>query len=322
MLLLAINFCGFAQLDKENFEKIFDKEFDESKYTHRENHSSKYLHSAIQEIPAWFLNPPLSSDNQIIALGISDPGMDSITGWNQALIRAQIMANIFRKNTTQLLCDFFLNEKDNTQQVVYEHFSRIVTFMSDSANEFEVLESYRNAYDETIILISFTPSMHVDPARLKTVFMELYRNEVENSIYGKYESVYELLVNDSNKNNSEFLKYQFTEYGPRTSAEGFFNNEEYVVPIYSLSYKLTDNQTTIQYAHGLWQGYLKSTINSILAIAKQKPENIKVMGDKYKADSYEKLTRGLSVNKLSFTFAGFDLSNEKLAIKLIELSVE
>jgi len=324
ILLIAFNYLGFAQIDKENFEKIFDQELNDSKYTPRENHSSKYLHCTPQEVPVWILNPPASDNQGIIALGISDPGMDSTDGWNQALLRAQIMANIFRKNTTQLLCDFFLNEQNNTQQVVYEHYSRIVTYLPDSLSQFEILNSFKNNYDETFVLIRYTPPTQINPSMLKTVFLELYRNEVENSIYGNFESVYELLVKDSNKSNTHFLSYQFTEYGPRSSADGYYNHQDYIIPIYSLNYKLVLNQSeeSLQLAHGFWPAYLKSTINTILAIAKQKPENIKVMGDKYQTNSYEKLTRGLSENKLSFRFTGLTIADKSLEIKLDEFPVE
>ncbi len=312
---------GFSQFDKEKFEEIFEKETTDDKYNSRDNHSSKYLHKPTQHLPSWFYSPPISNNNSIIAMGISDPGLDSADAMKMAIYRAEIMANILRKSTSQLLCDFFLNDKTNSQQIVYEHFSRIITKMPDSVQGLNVVNSFRTEYDETIVLIRYQPLDKVSHLKLNTVFFELYKNETQNSIYGNYESIYELLVKKSNVNSSVPMFYQLTEYGPRNDVIGAIDTLEYKVPIYSLIYA-SDSAKNISFSHGLWKEYFKATTNHILNVARKKPENIKVMGDKYQTDSYEKLTRGLSVNKMRFVYEGIKIENNILSVKLKEITLD
>lgn len=328
VLCLALSSNLFAQFDKEKFEEIFNEETSQDdKYSSRESHSNLYTHVPAQTIPQWVYAPPVSSSGSIVALGISDPGLDSTDAFQMATYRACVMANILHKNTTQLLCDFFLNEVLASQQIVYEHFSRIITQMPDSVSSYNILETYTNAFDETFVLIEYNPFEKRESLNLNTIFFELYKNETEHGLYGGYESIYELLVK-RNGNKYSPMMYQLTEYGPRNSVVGSIYGIDYEVPIYSLSYnyQMADSVTKFHLSHGIWKEYFKSTTNYILSVAREKPENIKVMGDNNKADynqsdSYEKLTRGLSVNKLAFVFEGIRVTNDQLSVSLREVPI-
>lgn len=328
MLCLFFHQTADAQFDQEKFEKIFEEETGgDKKYSERKNHSAKYSYEKSQALPQWFFTPPIADGGSIVAIGISDPGLDSADAVNMAIYRAQLMANVLRKSTTQLLCDFFLNDQSSAQQIVYEHFSRILTQMPDSAGGVEIIETYTNAFDETMVLINYKPPEVSPDLRLNKVFLELYKNETEASIYGGFESIYELQVkHNGNKQPSMF--YQLTEYGPRNNVVGAVYDINYDVPIYSLSYTcmVSDSINKMHLSHGLWKEYFKSVINNVLMAARQKPENIKIMGDKYQeeaiqSDTYEKLTRGLSVNKMSFVLEGIKPFEHTFAVSLREVSL-
>ena len=313
-----------AQLDKERFQEIFDDETKEEKYISRDNHSTEYSHTKAQELPNWFFHPPTPGNGEFIGLGISDPGLDSTDAINMAINRAQIMAYMLKKSTTQFMVDYFINEVTDAHEVVYEHFARVITKMPASVNNCELIESYTNEFDETFALVKFIPDNSKSTMNHNMVFMELFKNEMQAGARGQYESVYELLVKDNREKDEVPLMYRVIEYGTRNDVEGTINNENYSLPIYSLRYTyiLPDTVINKQFSHGIWKEVFKATITQILNKARKKPETIKDMGDNYQVESSEKLTRGISSNQMSFIWVGMGLQYDQLMIRLKEIPVE
>jgi hypothetical protein len=172
LVLFWVNSSG--QNDQKLYKKsVFDKESEQSKYTARSSHSSLYVHTAPQEVPAWFSNPPASTDEFVYSIGISDPEMDSADGMQQAILRAEMMANVFWYSTTRLLCDFYMDEVGSSQKVAYEHFSRINTRMPYNQGKFEIVETATNAFNEYMVLIKYDPKSEVPQKKQHDVLLEL-----------------------------------------------------------------------------------------------------------------------------------------------------
>ncbi|MBI9066451.1 MAG: hypothetical protein JEZ09_04095 [Salinivirgaceae bacterium] len=324
-IFLLINSICFAQNDKDRFKEVFDSEIADETTLDRSSHSGRYQHTVAQQVPDWFINPPTSDGQSMYAVGISDPGMDTIQGLEMALFRAEIMANIFRKSTTQLLCDFFLNEQDQSNSIVYEHYSRITTKLPNSKGNYDIIKSYRNEYDETMVLIVYNPPTKVVSNELYPIRFELYKNETESSTYGVFESVYEIVVKSNSYEIPDPVFYELTELEDRSEVVSKSFEEEIKVPIYSLAYMgipSSDSVKQCYFSHGLWKEYFKSVMVYIIKKAREKPENISFLGDKYNVESYQKLTRGVSVNKMRFALTGFCFENGKLKAKMTELALE
>lgn len=326
VLLIGIVFAvsSSAQLDKERFHNIFKEETKEKKYRSRDNHSSKYSYTKAQQLPHWFYSPPVPSSGEFIGLGISDPGLDSADAMNMAIHRAQIMAYMLAKSTTQFMVDFFTNEITGAQDVVYEHFARVYTKMPVKAENCDIIETFTNQFDETFVLVKYSPKKGKQPKNGHTAIMELFKNEMQAGGRGEYESVYELLVKDNKDKTNVPLMYRIVEFGTRNDVEGTVNNEDYTVPIYSLRYEYPVRDTIIkqQFSHGIWKEVFKSTVTQILNKARKKPEIIKDMGDNYQSDSSEKLTRGISSNKMSFVWTGIGFKYDQIKMKLKEVPLE
>lgn len=331
VLLVLFLFLGsgmvIGQIDKENFEKIFDEEVNVAKYNERSSHSGKYLYTKPQTVPAWFLNPPVSSTDEVYAIGISDPEMDTTQAFEMAVYRAQIMANVLRNSTTQLLCDFFINEVENSSNIAYEHFSRINSKIP-LQGKYEVIESYRNGYGETLVLIKYKTQKGLKAEQVNKIKLELYKSEIESAAYGNYESIYELWVPSNSVSIPDPMKYQLTELGKRHDVLSISGMQKRQVPIYKLRYEgLTSAGDSSQYSyfsHGLWKEYYMSIMTDIIGKAREKPENIRHLSDVYQSDAYkdktiEKLTRGISMNKMRFVLTHMSASGDKLQVNLQEL---
>ncbi len=310
-----------AQLDKENFEKIFEEETNNSKYSKRESHSGTYQYTLPQLVPRWFITPPVSNDSLIYSIGISDPEMDTVNALEMAVYRARVMANVLYKGTTQLLCDFFLNEVNNSSDIAYEHFSRINAKIPFN-DKFEIVETYRNSFDETMVLIKYYPPKNIEPNQFNRIKLEHYKSEIESSSYGNFESVYEFWVQANSDTIADPVFYQITKLGPRHDVMSAQGNIQKQVPIYSLQYKgipSADSTELCNFSHGLWKEYFKSTMVFIMSKAREKPENIKQITDSYQKNTFEKLTRGISMNKMRFVLTNISATNNKLKVTLQEL---
>ncbi len=322
VIVILTALCTSAQFNQKEFKKVFDNELNQdSKYTHRENHSSKYLYTMLQQVPDWFIHPPVASQNEIFAIGISDPEMDSVKAFEMALFRAKVVANLLHLSTTQLLCDFFLNELDHSSNIVYEHFSRISAQMPIDDSSFFVTETYRNAYDETMVLIKYIPSKKIKKNQSAKILFELYKNETESSVHGEYESVYELQVVWPHNGNSLKDFYQFTEVGNRSDVVSQMGDTLHQIPIYSLIYTGIPGEDTLPsviLSHGLWKDFFNSTMTQIITKAREKPENVSYLSDDYQKDSYQKLTRGISVNRQRFYISSILKRENRLVVKLQE----
>lgn len=322
IFLLLSTVAAHSQYDQKKFSEIFEDEMDDEKYTTRTNHSSKYQYSPPQSIPSWFSNPPVADSGFVYAIGISDPGLDSTAAMDMAIYRAQVVANILRKSTTQLLCDFFMNEQSHSSSIAYEHYSRINAKMPISTHNFEVVDSYLNQFDEAIALIKYTPPSKVAPTEMQKIMFELYKNETESSIYGNYESVYEMIIKENLHSEKNYALYQLTEYGKRSDVLSEQDTLKGQVPIYTLAYSglvSTDTVPFQYFTHGLWKEYFKSIMSFIIARAREKPEIVSVLADKYQTESYEKLTRGISVNHMRFVLSGIKAENNQLKVEMVEL---
>lgn len=305
-------------------EKVFDHEVGDNKYTSRSSHSSLYVHTAAQQVPAWFSAPPASSDNFVYSIGVSDPGLDSADAMEMALYRAEMMACIFWNSTTQLLCDFYMDEVSNSQKIAYEHFSRINGRIPKQKGTYELIEKQVNAFDEIMVLIKYTP-VSASAADLYDVQLELYKNETQASAFGEFESIYEAKIKE--RDAKEALKiYRFTELGKRYDVENINDGKEVPVPIYTLGYNgITPIDTIIAtqyFSHGLWKEYLKSVMTVIINKAREKPENVSYLSDSYQVESYQKLTRGISVNKMRFALVGIKAGYNEMKVELEELPLK
>ncbi len=320
--LLTVNSL-FAQIDKSNIEKIFEEETVDEKYTKREHHSAKYLYVPVQTIPDWFANPPISKDKAVFAIGISDPEPDTVKALESAIYRALVVANILHKNTTQLLCDFYINDDGKYQDVIYEHFSRINAKLPLEAN-YEIISKYRNKYDETMVLIRYSPPKKIKHDEFNKIRIELYRSEIESSSSGNFESVYELQVLPNTVTKYDPVFYQLTELGEHSSVSSGMDTIPVNVPIYSLKYSGIPTKDTVagvcNFSHGLWKEYFKSIALFIVAKSREKPENITYLDDTYQYTNTQKLTRGISSNKMRFVITKIYGNKAGLNVELKEIN--
>lgn len=329
LILVILPFIGLAQTDRDLFQDVFDSEIDQSNsLLNRQNHSNLYQFTKPQTVPNWLLSPPPSNNSAIYAIGISDPGTDTTLAYKLAIERAKVIANFYRKTNIQLICDFFHNEKSNQNQVAYEHYSRLSTVIPSDNRHYIVVDSLINAFGEAIVLVKFVPPVAVNNEQLLFAQFDMYKNEIEHNTYGNFESVYELLVQNSNTSGQYKMFYQITEYGQRSDVESNIDTIKVTVPIYSLKYNNIAGPDSVEvrfFSHGLWKEYIKTIVTSMAKYAREKPENISLLAASKRSDTdddkHQKLTRGKSENIIGFSLNSLSGFNNSITVNIVERQI-
>jgi hypothetical protein len=303
---------------KDKFQKdVFEKELGyKSSKTQRHSHSSAFLYTSPQNLPNWCSQIPASSNREIFAIGISDPGMDTAQAMSMAIQRAEIMANLFRKSTVQLLCDFYVSDDDHIKKSIYEHGAQIYAYLPATKGTTEVLQEHFSEFHEAIVLIKYTPPRLVSKKKLSVIRAEVYRSDMERNKRGEFKTIYELILKNHFNLNQAPVFYEATEIGNHKEVLSIQENDTVFVPIYNLKYKADSSYSTL--SHGLWSCYYKQTVDYILDRAREKPENIRYLGDDYMQSTIEKQVLGKSENLVKTTLRSISFSENALKVGIIE----
>lgn len=152
------------QLDKdfESFRDFFETQFQEgdnpsSVDTVKPVNTKKYYPPS--ELPVWFFRDWKDYGEQNVGLGISDPGMDSIKGFNQALSRALAMIALSAYCQIENVLDNYYLDKEKSKTLgKFNSFTSIITQLSFQHENINILQQHNNSNRETILLIALTES--------------------------------------------------------------------------------------------------------------------------------------------------------------------
>ena len=302
----------FAQKNIDNFEYIIENNKINKPISNKNTYSLIYKTTKPQETPNWIQNIPACTNKYIYAIGVSNPDSDSLQGINYAIKRAELMASMFYKSTIQQLCSYFLNE-DVSSNVIYENYAQITTNIK--FNKYNVEKVFTNKYNETIVLVKFNIKSIKETNYNST--LSIYKNEFNTVTTEQLETIYEFY---QTKNKDTLMFYQTTNIGNHIEVLNKINNKTIKIPIYNLSY-ITTSDTVLNYkilSHGLWNNIFKSTIDVIIKKAREKPETLRNLGDKYQSKSYQKLTHGIAKNTISLRLTNIGINKKGVTVKVYE----
>ncbi len=135
--------------DRDRFLKILE---DETRQASNDFDTPAFFTLIPERLPSWINQIPVSRQNKIYVLGISDPGMDDKTGFIVASIRMRMIYSLLNKTLVRNMRDFYMREKHARYAnafIDYTHFSNnIITDFS----EIKIVESHTTKYGETILL--------------------------------------------------------------------------------------------------------------------------------------------------------------------------
>ncbi len=103
-------------------------------------------------LPPWLLEIPKSDDDSLYMLGISEPGMDSLPGYEMATRRALVMLALTGGPDVANIRDYYSAISDNRIAGVYIEFTRFMADVNACISCVDVIRTHLTRYDETIVL--------------------------------------------------------------------------------------------------------------------------------------------------------------------------
>lgn len=291
IVLITILSGNFYGQTKNSFEKTFLKETQgsENKTSNKFKNTTKVSFYP-DTLPSWFFTPPSSTLECIYAIGVSDPDMTPAKAKEMAIHRAKAMAGLYLNAKMQYFRDVYTSEKQsgkyNDYRQRFDTYFKISSLSKIDDASFAVVDSHMTRYNESMILIKYTPKSLQDAGNylLSVVGTVLY---IEAQVADAFEvqAEYELLSSFRQPES----QMQTAHYLYREKGNKFLSNSEYLnstieFPVYIYKYASPDwdknTQPLISY-NGLWSKFTRELLRYLTLTTEQTKTRIRNLGEKY-----------------------------------------
>ena len=313
--------------DKSRYEKIMEAE------TGKEAHGDKqelYLYYLFpQELPSWFFIPSEYSTTPFYAIGISEPGMDSVKASKLAVLRAASLAVLSMNTQIDNISDHFQivreSETAMEKKSQYLDFSRFYTKSLVNSGSFEVNEVFYTKYGEAIALISYTSAQKGDDTlSVNGEIMHLSKENshaLENTVLCRLDIEYS--PNDTTDTNAAKSNFLLRRHGERFNISSVYNSDSLRFPFHPFRYShpmetATDSSFHMQSSplkFGLWNAYISLIFSKISYYNRNLESRVKTSYDNYNLKN-QGLIRTVSTNLLKFEIDSLAVENNELFLKI------
>jgi hypothetical protein len=332
-ILFACHTVIYNQNPSQQFLDVFERETQAIHQNHQFGGFKNvgFLSFFPDTLPGWFFNPPQSTRTTSYAIGISDPDLPQCEAFEQAYIRAKMLAVLFNSSTLSYIRDIFTSSRDGVYQTRYRQrfdtfFRLTATELADST-QFTIVSQHMTRYNEAIVLLSFTPSpdniardkMFKFSSIASVLYIEAQIGEVfepQSSYDLKAEVVYPEAKIISTTYNS-------TNKGDREQTYSTFKDKEIRFPLfvyrYSNPFWQAHTRPLVSH-HGLWGMYMRQMLQHITLTTEQETIRLRSLGQQTEPESLD-MAREISskrarinLNSIEFTTDDmiFDMTIEKL----------
>ncbi len=300
--------------NKSDFENTFIENF---QTTSQNNNPNNLVNTTPCYLPGWMLNPPKATNDNLYIIGISDPGMDSTTAIELAVLRAKTIIALLNNSNIKNVTDYYSNIQSQTHKNMFEYYSQI--FASYNVGNETIIKKFYTKYNEAIVLINI-------PANDTTLFAkdsitlncELYKMDMNMEYGTQYEAMFNINTKKYNDDTCSNSHYVLTEVNGNNDVLTEYLNNKITIPNYYFNYKFSENDSSniqLKADTGLWKEYIKSILLKILNLSQINSVKIKTLAEDY-SSIYEKMTREISNNNLQFNIDAIQITNNKLDVKL------
>ncbi len=137
--------------DRDNFLLLFEDKINQSESSKNKD-SLDYFTLIPERLPKWINKIPISSENKVYMLGISDPGMSKEAGFLLASLRLKIAYCLLMETLVTNMRDFYTREKSNQHANTSIDYTRFVSQAETDFSRIKVINKHITKYDETILL--------------------------------------------------------------------------------------------------------------------------------------------------------------------------
>lgn len=276
--------------DKENFEKIFLKETQGTK----DYSSAKFKNIAKfsyypDTLPSWFFTPPASTLSCIYAVGISDPDMEPAKAKQMAIHRAKAMVGLYLNAKMQYFRDVYTSEKESKGYTNYRQrfdtYFKISSLSKIDDASFAVIDSHLTRYNESMILLKYSPESLKEVNNILTVVGTVLYIEAQVDDAFEVQAEYELLsALRQPESQAQLAHYLYREKGNKFLSNSEFLNNTNEFPVYIYKYASPNwekNTPPLVSYNGLWSKFTRELLRNLTLTTEQTKIRIKNLGEKY-----------------------------------------
>jgi hypothetical protein len=320
---------AFSKSRGSKIEKAFYREMDQ--YPDSVNH--EFIEVQViwpDTLPEWIFQPLASNSEEFSILGISDPGMDSVSGKELALQRAKALASMYLKTHLGFISEHFVKEsKSSRNQIahVYAQFfelkNRPIAFEAE-----QVLNQHFTKFGETILLVKFSSPQIISDTMIVIgdALQEEKRLGQDSDIRRRISFFYSPKPFTQSQQGFEYLVKSINNKSAITSTfnqnriESRKTNCHYVTKESSFdifdSVNLQKKLVPVDTKYGLWNACIQSVLRSVFHNAFQKSS---VTASKL-SDDYQRQKRNLkkeaTSNHFQINLQRFNFINNELLVDL------
>ncbi|MBE0637826.1 MAG: hypothetical protein IH598_04850 [Bacteroidales bacterium] len=317
-----------VEKDYEAFKGLFEAQFENDTITisvPTEQTARRGNFSPVA-LPAWFFDGLNHHTGHHVAHGISDPGMDSVSAFNQAFARALSMLALSREYEIENVLDNYYLDKETRKTLgKFNSFTSIFAELSFNPENISIIEQDYNANQEAVLLISLAESQNPtkDCDRVR-ILMENFESELTRSkkpaIIGKSKN---WLYHETCSGAKELFSYHrifspegiVIESGNDTMSTVEFDHWfQYKIAKDIDSIKVTNPYPQyFSLKYGLWEAWQNAVINHLeqLEVFNSKVKNL----DEQTNSEFQILTRVIFSGKGSFTLKNVIIDNNELLLE-------
>lgn len=322
VLLLGYSF-GFAQGNNpdhrkvehayESFKETFDDEIgipEEPKVNSRT--VSSFGPAAM--LPAWFFNFRELYPGRNLVIGISDPGQDSTTAHQQAIVRALALASFAHQSNVQNISDNYYLEKTGSKTL--GKFNSFTSFSTQSDLGYDLVESVYTQNREVLVLIE--PKTETEIKLNIEARMVLFQSETLGKMATRLSLETDAVIQ---RDEVIFTSWLLIETGSDFDIVSTWNDEYIALPAIKYKYlsPISHESTNIlQYVfdtrYGLWYAYL----NAMAANMEQMDvfsSQVKFIDENFD-QRFQDLTRVVFSDVISFRLSKILVYDNQLSIFL------
>lgn len=332
-LCLQLIFLGFFLFgnaqnydpDRKNVEQANKKFKDE---IHKEleddlkgNSNHVLTYQPAVKLPSWLFNLEDYSSANILSVGISDPGLDSLEALEQATLRAITLAALSKNCQVQNLSDNYYFDMDGHKTL--GKFNSFTNFKSSAVLAINLLEIVYTGNKEMVVLIDAEESHSGFSVNAN---IELFQSETSGQIMSRLQFDLDAESPDGQKSTlSWLLQENDKSYEIKSESDG--NRVDIPNAKYKYRTPETDNGGTapnnaynFSMKYGFWYAYiLAMSVN--MEQMETFSSQIKTMDDLFD-DQFQDLTRIVYSEEFAFTLEKIRVIDNQLSISTPRITLK
>jgi hypothetical protein len=313
----------------DSFKETFDTEF-EPKPSIKDDRQTSDITRAYYppvSLPGWFFDHGSTTEQDRRMIGISDPGIDSLSAYKQAFRRAMALLALSSDYRIETIMDNYYNERSGKKtRGKFNVFTSISAAMPADEDDFELLESYYAPTGEMIVLVGLKDHKYLpDTCNNLTCIFENFESEqilTRRPLYLKRTAMDFAATRCSGINstarwvrNESMGRYDILSEMDTLKFEMVSSMFKYIVP--DAVKTVFPGEAFPQFfslEKGLWNGYITALINRIEQID-QYNSQIKNL-DEYFSEQFQGLTRVIFTAEGGFSVKRTIVTENQILLEL------